>query len=258
MRIDGLVCDLDGVLYRGDVPIPGAIEKLRELSEAGLRLVFCTNNSNPTVDAYVSKLGRLGLDVARDQLVSSAVVAAEVLAGSAGSTAIVIGGDGIREALATAGLREAESDAREADLVLVGFDPTFTYAEMKRAAFAVRDGAALVATNEDASFPAPDGLWPGAGAILASIERATGARARVLGKPNDPMMDVVARRLKGCRAVAIVGDRPDTDLAGGVARGWKTILVLSGVTEERDVPKVTPRPDLVLGSLAELEAELPQ
>jgi ribonucleotide monophosphatase NagD (HAD superfamily) len=123
---------------------------------------------------------------------------------------------------------------------------------MRRATLAVRAGAQLVATNDDASFPAPDGLWPGAGAILASIEVASGARAEVMGKPHPPMMDAVARRLDGCRDIAIVGDRPQTDLRGGIARGWTTILVTSGVVSPEDAPKVDPPPDAVLGSIADL------
>jgi HAD superfamily hydrolase (TIGR01450 family) len=255
LTFDGLVCDLDGVVYRGDYAIPGVVDAINELRRRGVRVVFCTNNSRPTVAQYRRKLAALGIDIDDGDIVTSAVVTGEVLRrrNLQGAGAIVVGGDGVVESLRAAGVRVLDGDAAApAQLVVVGYDPDFTYAAMRRATLAVRAGARLVATNDDASFPAPDGLWPGAGAILASIEVASDARAEVMGKPHPPMMDAVARRLPGCRDIAIVGDRPQTDLRGGVARGWTTILVTSGVVSPEDAPKVDPRPDLIVDSLADL------
>lgn len=255
LRFDGLVCDLDGVVYRGDQPIPGAVDALTRLSRDGVRILYCTNNSRSTVEDYVSKLNRLDLDVSPHDVLTSAVVTAEILQerGYAGKTAIVVGGEGIREALGSVCISVKDDPAVSAsDLVVVGWDPGFTYEAMKKASVAARRGARLIATNDDASFPAEDELWPGAGAILASIERASGATAEVMGKPHDPMMAAAARRLEGCSAIAMVGDRPDTDLAGGRSRGWATILVLSGVTGAEAARGLDPRPDHVIGSIAEL------
>jgi phosphoglycolate/pyridoxal phosphate phosphatase family enzyme len=251
--IEGVMCDLDGVVYRGDQAVPGAAEALARIRSRGTRVVFCTNNSRPTVGQYVEKLASMGIEAAPDDLVTSAVVTAEVLAeqGYDGRRVLVVGGDGVREALAAMGAGLCE--ASPADAVVVGWDPSFTYEKMKEAAKAVRNGAALVATNTDAAFPAPGGeLWPGAGAIVSSIEVAAGASAEVMGKPHAPMMDAIARRLGGSGAIAAIGDRPETDLAGAAARGWKTILVLSGVTPRAEARRVKPRPDAVIGSLAEL------
>lgn len=238
-------------MYVADNPIPGAIEKVRDLREQGVQVVFCTNNSRPTIAEYRAKLGGMGLDVTPDDLVTSAVVTGEVLAErETGGTAMVIGGAGVREAVMKAGLEIVHPPAHDVDLVVVGWDLDYTYEKMKRATLAVTKGARLIATNSDAAYPAPEGLWPGTGAIVASIERATGVTAEVMGKPHAPMMDAVARRLDGCEHIAMVGDRPETDLAGGRARGWMTILVLSGVTASPN--GVEPIPDLVLGSLADL------
>jgi phosphoglycolate/pyridoxal phosphate phosphatase family enzyme len=250
--IDGVMCDLDGVLYRGDRAIEGAAEAVDRLRAVGVRLLFCTNNSHYTVEQYVTRLARMGVRAAADEVLTSAVVTAEVLAarGLRGSRALVVGGDGIVAALAAEGIEVGDREAP--DVVVVGWDPAFTYEDMRVAADAVRGGAFFVATNADATFPAPAGLWPGAGSILASIERASGRRAEVMGKPHDPMMEVAARRLVGARRVAVVGDRPDSDLAGGAARGWTTILVLSGVTAPDDVASVEPRPDYVVESIAAL------
>ncbi|MGH2734163.1 MAG: HAD-IIA family hydrolase [Actinomycetota bacterium] len=256
LRADGLVLDLDGVVYRGDQPIAGAAQAIERARAAGVRVVFCTNNSSATVAQYVEKLGRVGVEARPLEIVTSAVVTAEILGerAVAGQTAIVIGRDGVREALASAGVEVIDDPATEAaDLVVVGWDRTFTWDAMRRAATAVRAGATLIATNGDATFPAPVGLWPGAGAILASIEVASGVRAEVMGKPHRPMMEVAARRLDGAAAIAMVGDRPETDLDGARSMGWSTVLVLSGVTDEVGAARLDPAPDLIVASLADLE-----
>ena len=253
--LDGLVCDLDGVLYRGDRPIDGAAATIDRLRERGVRVVFCTNNSRSTPGQYVEKLRAIGVHTDPEDIVTSALVTAESVRdrGFSGKTAIVVGGDGIRKALGEVCVSvKDESEVTRSDLVVVGWDPGFDYARMKRAADAVRNGAVFIATNTDASFPAADGLWPGAGAILASIETASGRRAEVMGKPHPPMLEMLKRKLAGCNNVAWVGDRADTDLQGAHRMGWLSILVLSGVTSAEDARKVSPKPDLTIGSLADL------
>ena len=254
-EVDALVSDMDGVFYRGEEPIPGAGEAVRRWRGAGKRIVFCTNNSHHTIAEYVAKLAAAGVLATEDEIVSSGVVLAEVLRsrGAAGRTALAIGAQGLRAGLEEAGvLVDDDAPPDRIDYVVVGWDGAFDYSRMRAASLAVRAGAELIATNSDATFPAPDGLWPGAGAILASIEVSSGRRAEVLGKPHAPMMDAAARRLEGCERIAIVGDRADTDLAGGISRGWKTILVISGVTTPEEAGALDPQPDLILGSLAEL------
>jgi HAD superfamily hydrolase (TIGR01457 family) len=254
---DGLVCDLDGVVYSGDEAIAGAPEAINELRARGIRVVFCTNNSRSTVEQYIEKLGRLGIAAADDEVLTSAIVTAEELARRGDASAFVIGGDGVRKALEAAGIGIVAADG-SADVVVVGLDPSFDYAKMTDASLLVAAGAALVATNDDTALPTPRGLLPGAGAILASIETATGVTAEVMGKPHRPMMDAAARRLEGCERIAVVGDRPETDLAGGAARGWITILVTTGVTRPEMATGVRPVPDVVISHLGGLlEARFP-
>ncbi|MGH2752778.1 MAG: HAD-IIA family hydrolase [Actinomycetota bacterium] len=253
--IDGLVCDLDGVMYRGSEPIEGSAQAIARLRARGVHVVFCTNNANPTIGRYLEKLSAMGVEVERDQLVTSAVVTAEVLREEAaeGKSALVVGGEGLREALRSIGVEIIDdASSRSADYVVVGFDPDFTYHALKRASFALQDGAQLIASNADASFPAPDGLWPGAGALVAAIETASGGRARVMGKPHEPMMRVARRHLGAASRIAIVGDRPNTDLEGGRALGWATVLVLSGVTGRDELTALEVVPDLTLERLADL------
>jgi HAD superfamily hydrolase (TIGR01450 family) len=253
---DGLVCDLDGVVYRGDTPIPGAADALGIVRAEGVGVVFCTNNSAYTVEHYRARLQRHGIDSDPDEILTSAVVCGEVLAarGFAGARALVIGGPGLVRSVSDAGLVvEDDPDPSTIDVVTVGLDEDFDYNALRRAALAVRTGAELIATNDDATYPAPGGVeWPGAGAILAAVEVASGGRAEVMGKPHSPMMDAAGHRLADAERIAIVGDRPETDLQGGADKGWTTILVLSGVTTAAQVPAADPRPDVVLDSLADL------
>lgn len=255
---DALVCDLDGVVYRGDEPVAGSVDALTRLRDSGVRILYCTNNSRSTIGQYVEKLSGLGIDLAPEDIVTSALVTAEELQRRdyAGKTAIVVGGDGIREALGDVCISvKSDPAVTRSDLVVVGWDPTFTYDALARAATAVRGGAALIATNLDATFPSPDGLLPGAGALVAAVEAASGARAEAMGKPYKPMLDAVERRLKGCKNIVVVGDRADTDLAGATERGWGRVLVLTGVTSAAAASDIEPAPDLMCNDLATFVAE---
>jgi 4-nitrophenyl phosphatase len=250
-----LVCDMDGVLYRGKDTIPGAPDAIARLRARGVRVLFCTNNSNQTVAQYRDKLARMAIEAAPDDILTSAVVTGEVLKerGFGGKRALVVGGEGLDAAAREAGVETCtDPGSVGVDVVLIGWDPEFDYGKMERAATAVRNGATLIASNADATFPAPDGPLPGAGAILASIEVAGGRRAEVLGKPHRPMTDAIVRRLGTEGPTAAIGDRPDTDLAGAFEMGWMTILVLSGVTSRAQAGSLERQPDLILDSIADL------
>jgi HAD superfamily hydrolase (TIGR01450 family) len=258
VKFDGLVCDLDGVVYRGEQAIPGAPEKIVALRAEGVHVVFCTNQSRLTIAQYLDVLERLGVPTEPADVLTSAVVTAEALARHPveGKRAIVVGGDGVREALESVGIEvDDDPESAAADFVVVGLDFDADYAKLRRATLAVRAGAKLVATNDDPTYPRPEGFWPGAGALLAAVETATGARAEVMGKPHLPMMEAAARRLAGAVRIALVGDSLRSDLAGAHAMGWPGILVLSGVTTAEEAARADPKPALVLPSIAELERE---
>ena len=253
--IDGLACDLDGVIYRGAEPIDGSPEAIGRLRELGVRIVFCTNNASPTIDRYLRKLRAMGVEVQAEELVTSAVVTVEVLSarGVVGKKAIVVGEDGLREALTSIDVEvNDDENSVSADFVVVGFDQNFNYAALRRASFAIQGGAQLIACNADASFPAADGLWPGAGSLVAAIETASGVTAEVMGKPHEQMMRSTQRHLGDASRIAIAGDRPNTDLEGGRVMGWTTILVLSGVTSREDLQSLATPPDIVIERLADL------
>jgi 4-nitrophenyl phosphatase len=235
------------------VPIPGAPETVAWLRDQGCKLIFCTNNARYTQEEYVAKLGRVGVVAVTEELVTSALVTAETLAarGCSGRRAVVIGGPGLHEALRSVDIAIVEDD-QIADMAVVGADPELTYEMLRLASNAARRTGRLYATNPDATFPAPTGLTPGAGAIVAAVEVASGVTAEVMGKPHRPIMEAAARRLEGCERIAVIGDQPATDLDGARLMGWDRILVLSGVTGANDPIITKDPPDLVLPSLAEL------
>jgi HAD superfamily hydrolase (TIGR01450 family) len=235
--------DLDGVVWLADEPIAGAAEavaRLRALDEA---VAFVTNNSSQPVAEVEAKLAAHGIPP-RGDVITSAMAAAALV--EPGERVLVCAGPGVVDALERRGaipVRDGDADA-----VLVGFHRDFDYERLRIAARAVRRGARLLATNDDSSYPTPDGPVPGGGAILAAVVTATGARAVVAGKPNAPMAALVRGRLG--EVGVMVGDRPDTDGLFARALGYRFALVHTGVTPA-GVP-VDPEPDLVAPDLLSL------
>ena len=236
------VLDLDGVVWLADTPIPGSADAIARLDAAGEQLVFVTNNSNPTVEEIEAKLARHGIE-AKGRVVGSAMAAAALV--RPGERVLLCAGPGAMQALTAREVTIVHEGP--ADAVVVGFHREFDYERMRIAATAVRNGARLIATNDDATYPTPDGPIPGAGSILAGIERASGVKAVVAGKPYEAMADTVRSRL-GADGV-VVGDRPDTDGRFARTLGYRFALVLTGVVT--DASTVTdPTPDEVSPDLA--------
>ncbi len=229
----GLVlCDLDGVVWLAHRPIPGSVEAIAALRGAGWRVVFVTNNSFSPVSAVEASLASVGVPAAGD-VVTSAMAGANLV--SAGERVLVCGGPGIVEAVARRGaeiVSDAEADEHPGrlDAVVVGFHRDFDYESMRRASGAVRAGARLIGTNDDATYPTPDGPIPGGGSILVAVATAAGVAPTVAGKPHEPMASAV-RSLVGAvdESAVMVGDRPSTD--GRFARTLRCryALVRSGV-----------------------------
>jgi len=247
-RYDALVMDLDGVVYRGDRVVPGAAAALPEVRRRGVPVVFLTNNSARTPQEVAARLVGMGIQATPDEILTSALATATMLRGQPfdGSppdptaprvpmTAFVIGEQGIRDALTQAGVDIVDGEPDRTDLVVVGWDRHADYDRLRTASLLVQRGARLVATNPDASYPAPDGLWPGAGALLAVVTTTTGATPTVVGKPNVPMFEAAAA-MSAARRPLMVGDRLDTDIAGASAAGWDSMLVLTGASRTQELP----------------------
>jgi glycerol-1-phosphatase len=251
----GIVLDLDGVVYLGDQVVPAAPAALEGVRGLGVRLAFVTNNSFRPPELVASKLGRLGVKAAVEEVLTSAHATVRLLGGRDGLDGVkvlMIGGPGLRQALRDAGARLIDgADWREAEVVAVGFDPDLTYERVRTAALAIRAGARFVGSNPDTTLPTPEGFWPGAGATLALLRAATGVRPEVAGKPEPALFETVAAAI-GPGPYLMVGDRADTDLDGAHRLGWSTALVLSGVVAPTDLPDLAVAPDHLLADIGGL------
>ncbi len=251
--IDTIICDIDGVLLLGSNPIPGAGAALNALNEAGLRIVFATNNSlRPPVDVSEHVHEIVGFRLDPDLIISSGLATARYLAGKV-QRVFVVGAHGLRSTLQSAGIQLTD-DWREADAVVSGSNLAATYDDFAAAGLAIQNGATFYATNSDPSYPRPEGLYPGAGALAAVISTTTGQDPIFCGKPHQPMLSVLAA-VSGSFPM-VVGDRPDTDLALGKAGGWPTALVLTGVIDRAEQVPGEWRPDTVLSSIVDLPVAL--
>jgi HAD superfamily hydrolase (TIGR01457 family) len=249
---DAILLDLDGVLYRWPEPIAGSAEAVERLRAAGKRIAFVTNNSSRTPQQVAEGLASLGIRAEPAEVVTSALATATLLADRGTRSAFVIGEEGLRTALAEAGIDLVDAADGVVDAVVVGFDRAADYAKLKNGAVLVERGASLVASNADPSFPAPGGeAWPGAGSLLAAIETTTGRRGEVVGKPEAPLLRRALAQAGGGRPL-VVGDRLDTDIAGAAGLGWDSALVLSGSTRRDDVETSPWTPTFVVDALADL------
>lgn len=252
---DGFLVDLDGVVWVGREPVPGAAEALQELLGAGKEIVFVTNNPGRPASTYAERLGTIGVAVGADRVLTAGTVTARLAAERLGrdATAFVIGAPAFHESVAETGLRPLEGKAgREADAVLVSGHRGFDYEELLTATLALRQGAALFATSRDPTLPMPDGAWPGTGAILAAVETASGARTEIGGKPERHLFEQARALIPGASRVAMVGDRVASDIEGGRRAGLATILVLSGATSAEEAAAAEPAPDHVVADLGAL------
>ena len=249
---DAILLDLDGVLYRWPEPIAGAPEAVERLRRARKGLAFVTNNASRTPAQVAERLASVGVDVTEAEVVTSALATATLLASRGARSAFVVGEEGLIDALAEEGIGVADRTGSRPDAVVVGFDPHVDYDKLKDASVLVASGVPLIASNADASFPAPGGeAWPGAGALVAAIERTTGERAEVVGKPEAPLLERALEAAGGGRPL-VVGDRLDTDIAGAVRLGWDSVLVLTGVASAADVDASPWAPTFVAESLAQV------
>jgi len=256
---DTILLDLDGVLYRGADPVSGATQTVAGLRGLRKRIGFITNNSSRTPEAIAEHLTSLGIDARPEEVETSALATAELLRSRSVASAFVIGGEGLRVALRLAGVTPVDAPVDGGDdgrpgAVVVGIDPSFTYAELATGSWLVRDGVPFIASNADATYPAADGIvLPGAGAIVAALQTATGISAEVVGKPNEPIFREALRRAGGERPL-VVGDRLDSDIEGARRLGWDSALVLTGVSSEDDVRHTGIAPTYVVQRLGELIA----
>lgn len=252
---------MDGVLYRGRVPLPGVVDLFNALTLRGIPYLLATNNSMATPASYVLRMAEMGVAVTESQIQTSATATRDYLIGEIdpGSRILIVGMPALAEQIFTGTSFQQVSDdpGEQIDAVVVGLDLEFTYAKLRRASDAIREGAKYVATNADATLPHETGMQPGAGSVVAALSTASGRSPIVVGKPETLMM------LKGIEQLGVrpeeammVGDRLDTDILSGNRAGLKTALVLTGVSQRPDLAHAAVLPDYVFADLPALTQAL--
>ena len=258
--IQHVVMDMDGVLYRGDHPLPGAVDTLNTLRARGVSVAFLTNNASRHREDLAARLSRLGFACATDDVWGSAYIAALYLSRHAPEARVfLVGTEGMRREMEEAGITVVPTH-EGATHVVAGLDMTITYEKLSHAHYAVCNGAAFIATNLDATFPGgPTTTTPGGGALVAALTTSTGVTPLVIGKPQPTGLSLIAAAW-GVSAgdMAVVGDRLDTDIAAANAFGCLSVLVLTGVSTrtEAEQADAAERPRVVLANLTNLPAVL--
>lgn len=247
------IFDMDGVLYRGNAPLPGAVDLFATLQLRSIPFRLATNNSTMTPDQYVKKLEKMDLEVPAEWIVTSGVATREYLLSRfpKGSAIYVVGEPALFDQIfLTDELIQANGTGRQAAAVVAGLDRQFTYQKLSEAHEQIQGGAAFVATNSDVTLPTERGLEPGCGSLIVAIQASTGVVPAVVGKPETLMFDTICRQLDVLPSdVVSVGDRLDTDIVAGSRAGTLALLVLTGVSTRDDIANAEARPDLVFTDL---------
>ncbi|PAD79344.1 MULTISPECIES: TIGR01457 family HAD-type hydrolase [Paenibacillus] len=230
----GILIDLDGTLYHGSIRIEGADRLIGRLKKQGIPYLFVTNNSSRTPEQVANHLQQMGIPARPEEVCTSSLAAAHYIAGEApGAAVAMIGEQGLRHALESAGLILVEDDPQ---YVVQGIDRSFDYESLTRSMRWIQGGAKSVLTNPDLQLPSDTGLTPGAGSIGAAIEAASGVQPIVIGKPSSILMKFATDRLgQSPEETIVLGDNIRTDIAAGAHAGCRTVLVLTGVTTEHNM-----------------------
>ena len=251
--VKGFLIDLDGTLYLDNVLIEGSKELINFLDTRGIPFLLLTNNSTRTPEQVAKKLEGMGIRVPPSKIYTSANTLGDYLREyhPGPHNAYVVGEDGILKELESLGWNIVENH-KGAEFVIVGLDRKVNYEKLKEAVLAIQKGATFIVCNRDSSFPTPEGLLPGAGAIVNAITTVVGIEPIVLGKPMEYIIRYAVKRLgTPLEETAIVGDRLDTDITLGKKMGMVTVLVLTGVHKSEDeIKKVNP--DFIFKDVGEL------
>ena len=254
-RYDQLILDLDGCVYVGDEATPGAVEAVAAVREAGKRVAFVTNDPRHGGEDYVRKLWGLGIRASLADVVTVGAATQHLLAETrSGRSAFVIGTAAMHRHVTEAGLRVLNGTdlASRAEVVVVAGTDQLVYDDLRNAVLALRRGADFLATSRDPTYPTPEGLWPGTGAILAAVECGSSRTATIVGKPEPRLFLTAIERLGDGRTLA-VGDRLDADVAAASSAGLDAALVLTGGTSGGEAEAAgDPRPVAVADNLAAL------
>lgn len=252
---DGVLFDLDGVLYAGPAAIAGAADAVRELVTLDVPRAYVTNNASRSAEQVAEHLQSLGIPARTDEVFGSAPAGISLLKESveSGSKVLVTGSDYLRSLVKEAGYHLVSTSEEDPAAVIQGFDPSLGWADLAEASYAINAGAQWFATNLDLSIPRERGIAPGNGALIEAVGRATGTQPQAAGKPEPVMFTQAARSLQ-MDAPLVIGDRLDTDVLGGNRAGFDTALVLTGIDSEASAQSADPdsQPKWILEHLGQL------
>ncbi|MCI2076994.1 MAG: HAD-IIA family hydrolase [Sphaerochaeta sp.] len=254
-RCRHFILDLDGTFYLGDTILPHSLEFLRKVEETGRDYLFFTNNSSKSPEVYLDKLGRMGCRISKDQIMTSGdVMIAWLNEHHLGEPVYLVGTPALEESFRQGGIPLSQN----ANIVVIGFDTTLTYAKLVRACDLIRGGALFLATHLDINCPVEGGFIPDVGSFCALISLSTGGKEPlVTGKPHRETVDMIIRRTGWKREeIAFVGDRIYTDVATGVDNGAVGLLVLSGESDMGTVAASKTKPDGIFTDLGEIGSYL--
>ncbi len=252
VEINNIILDMDGVLYTGELPIGNLAKIFDEIRKRKYKLMLATNNSTLSPDSYVAKLKKFGVSVKPEQIINSAEATMEYIKTHfpERKRIFMVGEIGLSKAIRKYGFQQ---DDTKADIVVVGLDREVTYRKLAKAFTFLLNDAIFLATNPDVTIPTSNGLAPGTGSILAALEAAIGKKAIIIGKPEPMLFEIALSRINAKpENTIVVGDRLETDIAGGNASRCKTALVLSGVTDRAYAAQSPIRPDYIAKSLEDL------
>jgi NagD protein len=249
------IIDMDGVINKGKVLIPGAMDFVERLKNGEFRFLFLTNNSYFTPEELKERMGRIGIKVDKERFYTSAMAMANFLLyqqqKKSRFSAYVIGGSGLLKELTAAGVKITKN---RPDYVIVGETEEYDYLTIREASLLIQEGARFIATNPDITGPTRRGPVPACGALVAPIQKTTGVAPYFVGKPN-PIMMYLARKKLGVHSANcfMIGDRMDTDIIGGLESGMTTCLVLSGVTTKEKAAHFPYQPDYIFNNVGEID-----
>jgi 4-nitrophenyl phosphatase len=255
-QLKGLIIDMDGVLWQGDIPMPGLHAFFDTLNERKIKFILATNNNTQKPEGFVEKARKMGLEVSPEQVVTAAIATVHYLRLTypPGSRIYVVGEAALKSLISEAGFVLADTDVAA---VVATMDRQLTYEMLKRATLLIRAGADFIAPNPDPSYPTPEGIVPGGGAIVAAIAAASGCQPLIMGKPESWIFKISLECMQlRPEETASLGDRLTTDIEGGQRLGLKTILVLSGVCKLSDLASSSVPPTWVFDGIKELSDAL--
>jgi 4-nitrophenyl phosphatase len=251
--LKGLILDMDGVLWRGQESIGNLPAIFSAISRMDLKVAVVTNNAAMSVDEYQKKFAGFGVLLESKQIITSATVTIAYLKErfTKGTSVYVVGSKSLMKMVQDAGFYLSNNDALpKAQVVVTGLDREFTYERLNVASNLIRHGAAFIASNNDATYPVPNGLQPGAGVMVAAIQTASGVDPTILGKPTPYPYQAALSYLNCQPAEAMgIGDRLSTDIGGAQAAGCLSGFVCSGVNTRLEAETWQPRIDIIADDL---------